>query len=240
MSEADLYKKHIGDTSYEGALEAAGAVVEEFKFFGSYQGNWWARVVYEGQRGWVRGSYGSCSGCDALQGTFDYDFGDEYKWDDEWSKRVRKTDEEIAGEREQFAEFGRGYLDLMTQAEAEKHASADLEWDMEAHEHSRRYNRKHSSATASGTAASCLPPSGTQRATTRIACTSRRTAHRPPTTRPATYWRIHEASALERVAHSGLLCRMADAWPRSRPPIPPVAFLNPWNTWQEPSESCAS
>ena len=49
--------------SYCQALEAAGAKILQFKSFGSYQGDWWAKVEYNGEIGWVAGSYGSCSGC---------------------------------------------------------------------------------------------------------------------------------------------------------------------------------
>jgi hypothetical protein len=58
--------------SYQAALEAAGAEVEEFKEFGSYQGDWWARVSFGGRRGWVTGSYSSYSGCDAFEAEFGY------------------------------------------------------------------------------------------------------------------------------------------------------------------------
>ena len=54
--------------SYTVALEAAGATVRAYQEFGSYQGDWWARVVLpDGREGWVTSSYGSCSGCDALE-----------------------------------------------------------------------------------------------------------------------------------------------------------------------------
>jgi len=92
-------------------MEAAGAVVEIFEEFGSYQGEWWAKVSYGGKIGWVNGSYGSCSGCDAFEA--------EFGWDD-------PSDEKLA-------EFGRGYLDnIMTQDEAIKSASQYIEWDMDA------------------------------------------------------------------------------------------------------------
>ena len=39
--------------SYKNALKAAGAKVIEFKYFGSYQGDWVALVEYKGERGWV-------------------------------------------------------------------------------------------------------------------------------------------------------------------------------------------
>ena len=99
---------------YKEALEAAGAEVMAFEEFGSYQGDWWAKVRYKGELGWVQGSYGSCSGCDAFEA--------EFGWDD--------------GTPEKLAEFGRGYLDdlLLGQEQAEEEASRYIEWDSDAQE----------------------------------------------------------------------------------------------------------
>ena len=77
--------------SYEMCLEKAGAKVLAFQEFGSYQGEWYALVEYKGDRGWIEGSYGSCSGCDAFESEFGYHDG---------------TDE-------QYAEFGRSYLETI-------------------------------------------------------------------------------------------------------------------------------
>ena len=63
--------------SYESALEAAGAVVHEFKHFGDYQGSWYALVTYKGEQGWISGSYGSCSGCDAFEAEFGWSVRDQ-------------------------------------------------------------------------------------------------------------------------------------------------------------------
>jgi len=57
--------------SYEGALRAGGANVLTFQQFGSYQGEWYAKVEFDGRTGWVSGSHGSCSGCDAIEADFD-------------------------------------------------------------------------------------------------------------------------------------------------------------------------
>lgn len=59
--------------AYRAALEAAGAEVHEFQEFGSYQGDWIAKVTFKGETGFVRGSYGSCSGCDAFESEFGYE-----------------------------------------------------------------------------------------------------------------------------------------------------------------------
>lgn len=122
------------DLSYEGALVAAGATVHAFQEFGSYQGEWWAKVTYNGETGWVSGSYGSCSGCDALQGQFGWGFGETEEWDSEYHERRPKSAERLKEERDQFADFGRSYLEdmIFAQEEAEAEAARNIEWDMEA------------------------------------------------------------------------------------------------------------
>jgi hypothetical protein len=62
--------------SYKSAIEAAGAIVLEIKEFGDCQGSWFAFVDYKGERGWVMGSYGSCTECDAFESEFDSDYAD--------------------------------------------------------------------------------------------------------------------------------------------------------------------
>ena len=108
--------------SYESALVAAGATVHAMKSFGSYQGDWWAKVTFNGETGWVHGWYGSCSGCDAFLDEFDY--GDE---------RCPDCKVAAATYQERLAAFGLTYLDdLYTQDEAIKVASENLEWDSDA------------------------------------------------------------------------------------------------------------
>jgi len=125
--------------SYKKCLEISGAEVLVFDNFGSYQGDWWAKVNYHNQTGWVHGSFGSCSGCDA----FEAEFWDVEHCEDEENYEgchdycdlkdgCSKCDEI----KLKLIEFGKGYLDggLYTQEQAEKIASEDLEWDMEAQE----------------------------------------------------------------------------------------------------------
>lgn len=124
--------------SYDLALKEAGATVHLYKSFGSYQGDWWALVTFKGIDGWINGSYGSCSYCDAFEGEFDslyhhcglddfYDPGENGFRDDVCIKCKEL--------KKQLGEFGKGYLDgLLTQEEAMKHASENLEWDMDAQE----------------------------------------------------------------------------------------------------------
>ena len=84
--------------SYELCLEKAGAKVIAFESFGDYQGSWYSLVDYMGKRGWVTGSYGSCSGCDA----FESEFKDAYCIDE--------SDHDL---ERRYAEFGLSYLEFM-------------------------------------------------------------------------------------------------------------------------------
>lgn len=52
---------------YAEAMALSGAKILNYEQFGSYQGEWLAAVEYEGRKFFVAGSYGSCSGCDALE-----------------------------------------------------------------------------------------------------------------------------------------------------------------------------
>jgi hypothetical protein len=119
--------------TYESVMQTAGATVHAFANFGDYQGTWWAKVTYEGKTGWVKGYYGSCSGCDALQSQFDYsgDFCQDHYYDrkDGCAACAEAKSEHDA----KCAEFGRGLLDhILTQEEAEKEASENLSWDLDA------------------------------------------------------------------------------------------------------------
>ncbi|UWJ04756.1 hypothetical protein CUB19_gp38c [Stenotrophomonas phage CUB19] len=120
---------------YEQALEAAGAKVIAFEEFGSYQGDWYALVGYNGEIGWVNGSYGSCSACDAFEGEFGfrgYSGGDGF-WDYETDQYRAPTDAERAAYQTKLADFGKTYLDgMMTQEQAEQAVSQYTEWDSEA------------------------------------------------------------------------------------------------------------
>lgn len=71
--------------SYKSALFAAGAKVLTYESFGSYQGDWLAKVEYNGEIGWVAGSYGSCSHCDAFEAEFGYSYEDE---GDDYQRRL--------------------------------------------------------------------------------------------------------------------------------------------------------
>lgn len=107
-----------GSYGYTAALWAAGVEVLAFEQFGSYQGEWWAKVRFpNGAIGWVSGSYGSCSGCDAFEGEFGYDAEDK----PDYLHRLR--------------DFGRDYLtNVSTFEQAVQEASRHLDWDTSAQE----------------------------------------------------------------------------------------------------------
>lgn len=121
--------------SYGKALEAAGAELHEFEQFGSYQGDWWALVTYNGTKGFVHGSYGSCSVCDAFEGEFGYGAEDECE---EHRYHGHKADcATCVSTKTEYAkrlkDFGIGYLDdVLSQEAAIKEASRHLDWDSEA------------------------------------------------------------------------------------------------------------
>lgn len=124
---------------YQMALEAAGATVHCFGEFGSYQGDWWAKVTYKGETGWVQGCYGSCSGCDAFQAEFDYMADkrcEEHRFDSEATATCPECASAPAKYQQRLVEFGRSYLDdlIITQEQAEKVASEHLSWDSDAQE----------------------------------------------------------------------------------------------------------
>jgi hypothetical protein len=95
-------------SGYQEAMEAAGAEVLAFEQFGSYQGEWYAKVKYNGEIGWVQGSYGSCSGCDAFEGEFGYTWYDDL------------SDDEKADYQQRLADFGRTYLDTILPQEKQE------------------------------------------------------------------------------------------------------------------------
>lgn len=103
--------------SYREALVAAGAVVIDYKEFGSYQGDWFAIIVHNGVKGIVKGSFGSCGGCDAFEGEFNYT---DDSTPEEHQKRLKA--------------FGEGYLDMITIEEAVTYAEKNTSWDLEAAE----------------------------------------------------------------------------------------------------------
>jgi hypothetical protein len=122
--------------SYSEALGAAGATVHEFRRFGSYQGDWYAYVTYKGQTGFVHGSYGSCSRCDALESEFDgfSDTCDRHAYSENLHGDCAECIEARRTYQDKVAGFGKQYLEdvIMTFDEALKLATKYSDWDMEA------------------------------------------------------------------------------------------------------------
>ena len=87
--------------SYRDSLEAAGAEVLQFAKFGDYSGQWFAKVRYNGEAGWIQDWYGSCSYCDAFQAEFDWD--SDFVCEEDVQKRL--------------ANFGKRYLGTILPAE---------------------------------------------------------------------------------------------------------------------------
>jgi hypothetical protein len=121
---------------YKTVLEMAGAKVICFKKFGSYQGDWWAKVDFNGIISWVHGWYGSCSGCDTIDA-----ISSSHPWDVEDDHflygigELKNDCPDCQKIKQQFLDVGTNYLnDLHTQEEAENLADRDLEWDLDAHE----------------------------------------------------------------------------------------------------------
>lgn len=95
--------------SYKEALEAAGAEILAFKYFGDYQGAWYGKVKFNNHIGWITDYFGSCDVCDAFQS----DFGDKEQTS-----------------QENLAIFGLEYLDnILSQDEIEKYAKKNICWD---------------------------------------------------------------------------------------------------------------
>lgn len=117
--------------SYREALVAAGCDVLQFEEFGSYQGEWLALVSHGGFTGIVEGSYGSCSGCDAFEAEFGWDFESDCDASEKPDYRKR------------LADFGNSYLppviasEWIAMQEARIKQNTDEDgycWDSEASE----------------------------------------------------------------------------------------------------------
>lgn len=105
-----------GVHDYDAALWATGVKVLGSERFGSYQGDWWALVEFPNrERYFVRGSFGSCSGCDDFETEFGFRDSDK----PDYLHRLKA--------------FGREYLtDCRTYEQALEEAATNKGWDMEA------------------------------------------------------------------------------------------------------------
>lgn len=101
--------------SYSEALEAAGAIVHEYRQFGSYQGVWIAVVTDpDGITGMIRDYYGSCSGCDAYEATC----GTMYCYDDYKEDHDQTTCETCIAVKAALKDFGAKYLSCVQSPES--------------------------------------------------------------------------------------------------------------------------
>lgn len=116
--------------SYQDALEAAGARVIEFREFGSYQGEWVAKI---GDDKYVMGYYGSCTGCDAFEGELgwaDQDC-DEHKYEHRGDCPACQVAEQEYAVR--LRSFGESYLGTeYTKKELIEYFSGQADWCDEA------------------------------------------------------------------------------------------------------------
>jgi len=122
---------------YEDCLKYAGAKVLAFKYFGSYQGDWIAKVYYNGEIGWVKDYFGSCSGCDAFQAEFSniYHSDDDDVIHDPFYKGFENGCKQCDEIKQRVIDFGKSYLSgMMTYDAILKDCSRDTDWDMEADE----------------------------------------------------------------------------------------------------------
>lgn len=116
---------------YLVCLLLAGANVIEFKSFGDYQGTWFA-VLDNGSI--VRGSYGSCSSCDAFYAEFD---NDSHDYGDDWHnmQNVDLNCPLCCKMLHKMALFGKDYLDTADDRETVVRAFEEqAEWDYNAKE----------------------------------------------------------------------------------------------------------
>tara|TARA_Y100000034_G_C6844347_1_gene382330 strand:- start:821 stop:1240 length:420 start_codon:yes stop_codon:yes gene_type:complete len=120
---------------YSTALEAAGAKVLDFKEFGSYQGTWIAKVVFQGSETWVMGSFGSCEVCDTFQADFGYSEGrcEEHRHDFKPGKDCSKCEDALGIYNKKLKDFGLGFFTDggLTQEDIEKEVGRNAEWSYE-------------------------------------------------------------------------------------------------------------
>lgn len=120
--------------NYVSCLELAGAEVLADKYFGSYQGDCFAKVSYEGTVGWIHDSYGSCAGCDALEALdSEYPDGcrDRYKPGHD-SESCEACEAALEERSNQFLLYGHDLLEhILTQEEAEATVEKNISWSLE-------------------------------------------------------------------------------------------------------------
>lgn len=118
----------IDVSDYDDWLKFLGFRVIAFQRFGSYQGEWYAVVQRPNSKiELVKGSYGSCSGCDELEG-IQCDVYSQYRYR-ERSQKENEINAELA-KRLQTKEWDEGF-DWEEEIAENKHRA---DWDMDAQE----------------------------------------------------------------------------------------------------------
>ena len=109
--------------SYQSALKAAGAKIIDTIYTGSYQGTWGSIVEYNGKKGLVIGSYGSCSHCDSFQSEFDrygsneIELNEDGSYTSDWGNEIRtkeEFDKQEADYQQRLSDFGKRYLHVIS------------------------------------------------------------------------------------------------------------------------------
>lgn len=70
--EIEKQLNEISWLTYDGVLEFSGAEILSWARFGSYQGDWCAKVKFKDEEFWLHGYFGSCSVCDSLQAEIEW------------------------------------------------------------------------------------------------------------------------------------------------------------------------
>ena len=100
--------------AYHWALEIGGAKVLAFNSFGTYQGDWYAKIEFNGKQGWVHGYYGTCEYCDAFDSEVGYSDKEGY-------------------EKKKVVKLAASYLsEIKTYEEVLAIAQKDASWDLDA------------------------------------------------------------------------------------------------------------
>lgn len=121
-------KTRLSIEDYDDLLRWHGAAVLAYQKFGSYQGDWYALVEWEGRRFWIHDYYGSCSGCDALESETGYHYHYSYK-------KYPNPCPECGKIEHNFHALARGYLGSpMTYEEVIAYAAKNGAWDVSAEE----------------------------------------------------------------------------------------------------------
>ena len=120
---------------YKEAMEAAGAEVLAYEEFGSYQGDWYAKIKFRDKVSWVQDCYGSCSSCDAFESDFQDSGHDcvDGEYNNPLYDEFLDDCEECQIVKKKLIRFGREYIDQdLTYEDCVKKASENLDWDMDA------------------------------------------------------------------------------------------------------------